>query len=176
MNFVRLRRMEGARLSVRRWFGVWSLLLASWLAGPTSGLAQDDPPQEATQQQDSLQEGEALAAPGPIPLEREPARLEQDTETLRRIDQKVAGGEIYAQTRGDLEGLLAEGGLALEGVEDDALEDVAQGHVEVLRQALEDLEDALLDTDSGLNPLDHQIGGRGTLGCSLGYHGVMVPW
>src|SRR5437868_13486255 len=58
------------------------------------------------------------------------------------------------QLRDALEGRALEGRLALEGVQHDALEQVAQRHVVVFGEALEDLEEPLLDLHAGLDALD----------------------
>ena len=55
-----------------------------------------------------------------------------------------------------------EGCLPLEGVQDDALDQITEGQVEVLGQALEDLQRAALDAQSGLYSFN----------C---YHGTNVP-
>src|SRR6476660_9108821 len=44
--------------------------------------------------------------------------------------------------------------LSFEGVKDGALEKVPEGDVVVLREALQDLQDPLLDPDARLDPLD----------------------
>src|SRR5262249_5085798 len=48
--------------------------------------------------------------------------------------------------------------LALEGVKDDPLEQVAERHVAQLRQRLQDLEDPPFDPHAGLHPLDDEAG------------------
>src|SRR5690606_21880055 len=57
--------------------------------------------------------------------------------------------------RGDpFQRFSGEGRLALEAVQHHALEQVAEGHVLVLGERLEDLEDPLLHADTGLDALD----------------------
>ena len=50
--------------------------------------------------------------------------------------------------------LAAEGRLALEGVQDHALEEITQGHVVIVGQRLEDLEHSFFESNAGLNPFD----------------------
>jgi hypothetical protein len=52
------------------------------------------------------------------------------------------------------EGRLGKRRLALEGVQDDALEQVAEGKIERIRQRLEHLQHPLFDADAGLDALD----------------------
>jgi hypothetical protein len=77
----------------------------------------------------------------------------------------VAGGQVESvdllEPLDDLHGFVVEGGLLLEGVQHDALEQVAQRQVEVLGEPFEDLQQAALHPDAGLHPLN----------C---YHGTMV--
>lgn len=62
----------------------------------------------------------------------------------------------------------AERSLAVKDVEHDALEQVAQGHIVIFRQGLENLEEALLHADAGLDALDHEL--------RFGSHSINVPW
>src|SRR5688572_18509415 len=85
----------------------------------------------------------------------------------------VAGGEVQAvellQLHDAGEGRLAEGRLPLEGMEHDALEQVAEAEVMELGERAQHLEDAPLHADAGLHPLDD-------LGLGLSrYHGTTVP-
>jgi hypothetical protein len=48
-----------------------------------------------------------------------------------------------------------EGALAIEGVENDSLEQVSEAHVVVFRQAFQDLYEALLHPHASLNTLNH---------------------
>ena len=52
-----------------------------------------------------------------------------------------------------LERIAAECTLAVKGVQDDALEQIAQRHVVIFRQPLHHLQQPFLDADSGLNAL-----------------------
>lgn len=52
------------------------------------------------------------------------------------------------------QGSRGKRGFAFEGVEDDAFEKVAKGHVLLFGDGFEDFEEALLDADAGLDPLD----------------------
>lgn len=73
------------------------------------------------------------------------------------------------QVLNGLQLFLVEGRrLALEGVEADALQEVTEGDVQELREALQDLHDALLHAHPGLDAFD-----GGSLG--HGYHGTHVP-
>jgi hypothetical protein len=77
----------------------------------------------------------------------------------------VAGGQVelvdLLEPLDDLHGFVVEWGLLLEGVQHDALEQVAQRQVEVLGEPFEDLQQAPLHPDASLH----------TLNC---YHGTMV--
>ncbi len=53
-----------------------------------------------------------------------------------------------------VDGGLAEGRLALEGVQEDALEQLPQRNVERLGEGLRGLEDPALDPDAGLDSID----------------------
>lgn len=59
------------------------------------------------------------------------------------------------------EGVGREGGFAFEGMKDDAFEEVAEGHVFLLRDSFEDFEEAFFDADAGLDALDFDQGGFG---------------
>jgi len=52
----------------------------------------------------------------------------------------------------------AERGLAVEGVEDDAFEEVAESHVVIFGEGFEDFEDSFFHADAGLDALDEQLG------------------
>src|ERR1700723_2316883 len=52
----------------------------------------------------------------------------------------------------------AERGLAVEGVEDDAFEEVAEGHVVIFGEGFEDFEDSFFHADAGLDALDEEFG------------------
>ena len=70
---------------------------------------------------------------------------------------------------GDLaDRIAAEGRLPLKGMKNDPLEQVAESHIVNLGQSLENLEDALLQADAGLDALD--VIRHGSL-----YHGTNVP-
>src|SRR6202042_2870590 len=64
----------------------------------------------------------------------------------------------------------AERGLAVEGVEDDAFEQVAKGHVVIFSQGFEGFEDPFFHTDAGLDALDEKLGIIGHV-----YQCTMVP-
>src|SRR5580692_10647156 len=53
-----------------------------------------------------------------------------------------------------LQGLRGERGFAFESVEDDALDQVAQGHVLLLGDGFEDLEHAFFEADASLDAFD----------------------
>lgn len=53
-----------------------------------------------------------------------------------------------------LQGFRGERGFAFEGVQDDAFEEVAEGHVLLLGDGFEDFEEALFDADAGLDAFD----------------------
>lgn len=80
----------------------------------------------------------------------------------------IGAGEIEAVDLLQLDDLLPrlapERRLPFEGVEHDSLQQVAQGDVVVFGQPLENLEQALLDANPGLHPLDPLL-----------YHGTTVP-
>src|ERR1700728_1681614 len=73
-----------------------------------------------------------------------------------------AGVEIEVvelfQIANALERGWAQRGLAVEGVEDDAFEEVAKGHVVIFSEGFEDFENPLFHTDAGLDPLDEKFG------------------
>src|SRR5438876_8412253 len=79
---------------------------------------------------------------------------------------RVAGGEIEPVDRSQRADLLQRGlrerRLALEGVQDDALEQIAEREVELGRERLQHLEQPALEAHAGL--------GAGDL-----LHGTMVP-
>ena len=52
----------------------------------------------------------------------------------------------------------AERRLAVEGVEDNAFEDVAESHVVIFGEGFENFEDSFFDTDAGLHALDQEFG------------------
>jgi hypothetical protein len=76
---------------------------------------------------------------------------------MARLRVEVEAVDL-AQARDAREALLAERRLALEGVEDNALEEVAEGDVVELGEAFEDLEEALFEADAGLDALDDELG------------------
>ncbi len=53
----------------------------------------------------------------------------------------------------DLDRFLGKWRFALETVQDDALEQIAQGQFAILRQPLEDLQKRFLNTDARLGPI-----------------------
>lgn len=55
-----------------------------------------------------------------------------------------------------LEGVALEGALAVEGVEDDAFEEVAESEVVVLGESFEDFEKALFHAHAGLHALNRE--------------------
>src|SRR5580704_2803188 len=94
------------------------------------------------------------------------AAVARRSRPLLRQLVRVGGGQGEAVDRLELVDLgqdgRPEGRLALEGVQDDAFDEVAEGQVEVFGQALEYLQRVALDAQTGLRPLN----------C---YHGNMVP-
>jgi hypothetical protein len=74
--------------------------------------------------------------------------------------QAVAGAGVevefieFLQLADALEGCGAERGFAVEGVENDAFEDVSEGHVVIFSEGFEDFEDALFNADAGLYAFD----------------------
>src|ERR1700683_2846554 len=77
---------------------------------------------------------------------------------------RVGGGQGEAVDRLELVDLgedgRPEGCLALEGVQDDALNEVTEGQVEVLGQALEDFQRVALDAKAGLHSLNCYHGNK----------------
>ena len=73
----------------------------------------------------------------------------------------VSGVEIAVvdllQLGDALERRLAEGRLAVEGVQHDALDEIAERDLVVLGERLHDLEQALLQANAGLHPLDDEL-------------------
>src|SRR5207253_11165925 len=68
------------------------------------------------------------------------------------------------------ERFLAERALAVEGMQHNALQQIAQRQVVIFGEALQHLEQAFLDPHPGLHPLNQQ------LVISFVYHGTNVPW
>lgn len=68
------------------------------------------------------------------------------------------------------EGLRGKWRLALEGVENDAFEEIPQGHILLLGDGFEDLEDAFLDADPGLDAFDFDRLGPGMSGFRIVRH------
>src|SRR5262249_27679019 len=64
-----------------------------------------------------------------------------------------------------------EGHLALEGVQDDAFDEVTEGQVEVFGQALEDFQRVALDAKAGLHSLNCYHGNKITSVTALGQAG-----
>src|SRR3979411_415595 len=62
----------------------------------------------------------------------------------------------------------AERGLAIEGMQDDAFEYVAERHVVILGKAFQDFENALLHPDTGLDALNEKF--------RIVDHGTNIPW
>jgi hypothetical protein len=79
--------------------------------------------------------------------------------------QAIDGPELFDL----LEGLRGEGGLAFEGVKDDALEEVAQGHVFLFGDGFQDFQQALFEAHAGLHADDFD-------GMFGGHIGTIVPW
>src|ERR1700746_554130 len=65
---------------------------------------------------------------------------------------------------------LAEWALAVEGMQNNALQQIAQSQVVIFGKALQYLEQAFLDPHPGLHPLNQQPV------ISFVYHGTNVPW
>ena len=80
---------------------------------------------------------------------------------------RVGGGQGQPVDRLELVDLGEDGrperGPALEGVQDDAFDEVAEGQVEVFGQALEDFQRCALDAQPGLRPLNCYQGNKVTL-------------
>src|SRR5208337_1975329 len=78
--------------------------------------------------------------------------------------QAVAGAGIqielveFPELANAFERGRAEGSLAVEGVEHDAFEQVSEGHVVVIGECLEDLENSFFDAHAGLHALDFEFG------------------
>ncbi len=70
------------------------------------------------------------------------------------------------------EGVRGEGGFAFEGVEDDAFEEVAEGHILLLGDGFEDFEEAFFDADAGLDAIDFDE--EAGLGSVMWYKCTMV--
>src|SRR5215472_7510772 len=87
--------------------------------------------------------------------------------------QAMAGARIQIQAIELLEfayavqRCLAERRLAVKGVQHDAFEDVAKGHVVILGEAFQDFEDALFHADAGLDAFDKEF--------RIGHAGTNVP-
>src|SRR5690348_3247406 len=83
--------------------------------------------------------------------------------------EAVDGSEL-----GDpLQRLGRESLLALEGVEHDALEEIAEGHILVVGKGPQHLEEALLQPDAGLHSLDLDLDAFGPAR-HYGLHGNLV--
>ena len=74
-----------------------------------------------------------------------------------------------------LKGFLAEWCLVFEHMQNDTLEQVSKRHIEVFRQAFQDLEHPFLDTDTRLHSLygDRLIG---HVPVSVSCHPILVHW
>lgn len=83
----------------------------------------------------------------------------------------VGGGEIEVidgfQLGDGLKRLLAERAFAFEGVQDDALQQVAEGHLVILGKPFQDFHDPLFQAHARLDALDD----RASLLCSHAYQG-----
>src|ERR1051326_3138941 len=73
----------------------------------------------------------------------------------------IGRGEVEAvdflEVADTLERLRAEGRLPLESVQNDSLQEIAEAHVVVFGERLEDFQDALLDADAGLGTFDYRV-------------------
>src|ERR1700733_9135514 len=82
----------------------------------------------------------------------------------------VGGSERQAVDFAELldlaEGFFAEGSFAFEGVEHDAFEEVSEAEVFEFGNGLQDFEQVLFDTDSGLDAFDYD---------GMASHGTNVP-
>ena len=65
-----------------------------------------------------------------------------------------------------LEGLRREGRFAFEGVKDDAFEQIAERHILLFGDGLEDLEHAFFKANAGLDALDFN-GGWSCFSCDM---------
>ena len=88
-------------------------------------------------------------------------------EAVAGAGVEIEGIELF-QVVNALERGGAEGSLAVEGVKHDAFEQVAQRHVVIFGEGLEDFEKAFFHADAGLDPLDKEL--------RFGDHGTNVPW
>src|SRR5579864_3079559 len=80
-------------------------------------------------------------------------------EPVARHGVEIQGIDLL-QVADDAPALRTERGFAFEGVEDDSLEEVPEGDVVVFRQALQDLQDALLDAHARLDSFDLDLASR----------------
>src|SRR5208337_262064 len=80
---------------------------------------------------------------------------------------EIEGVELL-QLLNALERGRTEGNLAVEGVEHDAFEQIAQGHVVIFGESLEHFEQPLFHADAGLDSFDEEL--------RFVYHGTNVPW
>ncbi len=114
-----------------------SLLAASWLLSPAGLVAQGIPVPGQPQQADSLGRQSELAPPAPIPLERAPARLEQDIERLRQIHFDMVRIEDYSQARLELDEILAGVTAILDNFERVPLQNLQASDIQNYRNSLE---------------------------------------
>ena len=90
---------------------------------------------------------------------------------LSRLSQSIAVGRFQLepvdalQLSNDSERLLREGSAALEGVQDDALDQIAQAHLSMLCQRLEHLHQSLFQAHARLYAFDLHV---------ICYHGTWV--
>src|SRR5438874_1218433 len=80
---------------------------------------------------------------------------------LNFFHQPVTGGRIEIQTVNPLEivnaatSLFAKRMATVKGVQHNPLQQISEGHVVILSQGFQHLEQALLDADAGLGSLDN---------------------
>src|SRR5581483_576653 len=104
----------------------------------------------------------APAGPTPHRRRRRPGRRKAPRAWARRSalaqTMAVLGREVEAvnaaQVRDPVQGCGLERRLVLQGMQGDALEQVAEREVEIFGQALQHLEQALLQPHAGLDALD----------------------
>ena len=88
-------------------------------------------------------------------------------ETVAGAGIEIEGVELLQVTNAS-ERFWLERSLAVEGVQNDAFEQVTQGHVVILGESLKNFEEPFFHADAGLDALDEKLW--------FGSHGTNVPW
>ncbi len=88
-------------------------------------------------------------------------------EAVAGAGVEIEGVEFF-QVVNALERGRTKGSLAVEGVEHDAFEQIAQGHVVIFGEGFEDFEQAFFHADAGLYTFDEKL--------RFIDHGTNVPW